>query len=151
MSIGINQDDRKLYQKKIQRAGNLIGTIKEYHDKRIPNMWIIPSVAEAAKIFPLWLKQREVIAGGSSPRGRTVFTILKNMWKYLGKRLAKQYTYNFKRRGWKQKNYQWLPCFHMPHSQICKSCSLENSWSMPEKVYKLKISIMMQCPLKKNI
>lgn len=36
-------------------------------------MWIIPSIAEAAKIFPLWLKQREVIAGGSSPRGRTVF------------------------------------------------------------------------------
>lgn len=35
-------------------------------------MWIIPSTAAAAKIFPLWLKHREVIAGGSSPRGRTV-------------------------------------------------------------------------------
>ena len=37
-------------------------------------MWIIPSVAEAAKIFPLWLKLSEVIAGGSLARGRTAFT-----------------------------------------------------------------------------
>lgn len=37
-------------------------------------MWIIPSVAAAAKIFPLWLKHNEVIAGGSLPRGRTVFS-----------------------------------------------------------------------------
>lgn len=36
-------------------------------------MCIIPSVADAAKIFPLWLKLRDVIAGGSLPRGRTVF------------------------------------------------------------------------------
>jgi len=40
-----------------------------------------------------------VIAGGSSPRGRTVFTIEEKRGKYLEKTLAKQITYNFKRRG----------------------------------------------------
>lgn len=51
---------------------------------RIPNMCIIPSVAAAAKSFPLWLKHTEVIGGGSSPRGRTVFN---KVWTGLGLRI----------------------------------------------------------------
>jgi hypothetical protein len=47
------------------------------------------------------LKQREVIAGGSSPRGRTVFTVeeKKEEKKPLEKILATKSTYKFKRRG----------------------------------------------------
>ena len=78
---------------------------------RIPNKWIIPSVAPAAKILLLWLKHTEVIAGGSSPKGRHDYDMkeISNLSHAHGSyhNIRQQEMLLFL-------TYQRLPCFHVP-------------------------------------